>query len=264
MTGWRELEQELDAWATAGQRATLWWRDDDAAEPTAALDRLLDLSAAQNLPLALAVVPGRCSHGLSHRLAGDLQAMTPLQHGYRHLNHAGADQKKAELGDHRPLPVVCEELARGAALMAANFGERALPVLVPPWNRIAPRVIAALPEIGLSGLSTHKPRTAENPVPGITQVNTHVDIMRWTAPRGFLGEAEALGLLCGHLRARRGVQTKEQQVDRAEPTGLLTHHLAHDAAAWGFLEQLLPLLARHPAALMLGARDVFAAAGQAT
>ena len=264
MTSWQELEQELDAWAAAGQRATLWWRDDDAAEPSAALDRLLELSAARDMPLALAVVPGCCSHALGRRLSGDLPAMTPLQHGYRHLNHAGADQKKAELGDHRPLAVIREELARGAALMAATFGERALPVLVPPWNRIAPRVVAALPEIGLSGLSTHEPRAAEHPVPGITQVNTHVDIMRWTAPRGFLGEAEALGLLCGHLRARRGVPTGEQQVDRAEPTGLLTHHLVHDAAAWGFLKQLLVLLARHPAVRMLSARDVFAAAGPAT
>lgn len=264
MTSWPELEQELDAWASAGQRATLWWRDDDAAEPTAALARLLDLSAAHDMPLALAVVPGRCSHALGRRLSGDPDAVTPLQHGYRHLNHAGSGQKNAELGDHRPLPVICEELARGVALMAATFGGRALPVLVPPWNRIAPRVVAALPEMGLSGLSTHEPRAAANPVPGVTQVNTHVDIMRWTAPRGFLGEAEALGLLCGHLRARRGVQTTEQQVDRAEPTGLLTHHLAHDAAAWGFLERLLPLLARHPAALMLSARDVFAAPGRAT
>ncbi len=263
MTGWRDLEQELDVWAAAGQRATLWWRDDDAVEPTAALERLLDLAAAQNTPLALAVVPGRCSHALGRRLSEEQHGTTPLQHGYRHLNHASSDQKKAELGDHRPLPVVCEELARGGAAMAAIFGERALPVLVPPWNRIAAQVVAALPELGLSGLSTHEPRAAANPAPGITQVNTHVDIMRWTPPRGFLGEAEALGLLCGHLRARRRGPTEEQDVDPAEPTGLLTHHLAHDAAAWRFLEQLLPLLARHRAVSLLSARDVFAAVEKA-
>ncbi len=264
MTGWPQLERELDAWTAAGRCATLWWRDDDAAEPSAALDRLLELSAARNLALALAVVPGQSSHALGRRLSGALDGRTPLQHGYRHLNHAGSDHKKAELGDHRPLPVICEELARGAALMAATFGDRALPVLVPPWNRIAPRVIAALPALGLSGLSTHEPRAAEHPVPGLRQVNTHVDIMRWTAPRGFLGEAEALGLLCGHLGARRKGPSEQQVVDPAEPTGLLTHHLAHDTAAWGFLENLLPVLARHPAVRMLSPREVFAGVGAAT
>jgi len=164
-------------------------------------------------------------------------------------------------GSGRSLAAVREELARGAALMAATFGERALPVLVPPWNRIAPQVIAALPEIGLSGLSTHEPRAARHPVPGITQVNTHVDILRWTAPRGFLGEAEALGLLCAHLRERRGLQREERDVDPAEPTGLLTHHLAHDEAAWDFLARLLNLLAGHRAVSILSIGAILDTAG---
>jgi hypothetical protein len=145
--------------------------------------------------------------------------------------------------------------------MAGTFGARALPVLVPPWNRIAPPVVAALPALGLAGLSTYGPRAAAAPMPGLRLVNCHADIMRWAAPRGFLGETAALGLLCSHLRARRAGQTEGRNLDATEPTGLLTHHLAHDEAAWRFLARLLPLLARHPAARLLATAQVFDAGG---
>jgi hypothetical protein len=53
------LTAELDLWSAAERPATLWWRDDDAAEVTPALERLLALADATGVPLALAVVPGR-------------------------------------------------------------------------------------------------------------------------------------------------------------------------------------------------------------
>ncbi len=256
MTTWRDLEGELDAWTKAGREATFWWRDDDAVEPTAALDRLLGLSCESGVPLAIAVVPGRSTATLAERLAAAAGSVTALQHGYAHCNHAPDDEKKAELGRHRPTAAVCEELARGAARMAGLFPRGALPVLVPPWNRIAPELLPLLPELGLTGLSTYGPRPTAAPAAGLAQVNTHVDIMRWAAPRGFLGEAEALGLLCGHLRARRDA-AGDGGIDTEEPTGLLTHHLAHDEAAWAFLARLMPFLGRHAATRAVTATEVF-------
>ena len=257
MTSWREFEQELDAWAEVGLSATFWWRDVDAVEPTAALDRLLALAATQEVPVAAAVVPGRSCAALGRRLAAAANIATPLQHGYLHRNYAPAGERKAELGGHRPSARVCEELMRGSAQMAAIFGPGALPALVPPWNRIAPELIPMLPELGLTGLSTYGARLASAPAPGLIQANAHVDIMRWDAPRGFLGESEALGLFRGHLEARRRAGTGRADVDPTEPTGLLTHHLAHDEPAWEFLQRLLPLLARHPAARAITASEVF-------
>jgi hypothetical protein len=259
VTSWQDLEAELDAWALAGREATFWWRDDDAVEPTASLERLLALSAENGVPVAVAVVPGRSAAALSARLAATGGAATALQHGYAHCNHAPPGEKKAELGSHRPAAAVCEELARGAALMAGLFESGALPILVPPWNRIAPELLPMLPDLGLSGLSTYGPRALPEPAKGLTQANAHVDIMRWDAPRGFLGEAEALGLLCGHLRARRNTAMDGAGVDPTEPTGLLTHHLAHDEAAWAFLARLMPLLRRHEAARAATVAEVFGA-----
>ena len=58
---WSELTEELDAWATAGRCATLWWRDDDAAQPGPALERLLALSAGHGWPVTLAVIPAKAT-----------------------------------------------------------------------------------------------------------------------------------------------------------------------------------------------------------
>lgn len=255
MTGWRELDEELDAWASAGRRASLWWRDDDAVESTPALERLLGLSDRFALPLTLAVIPERLSSTLVRRLAA-ASAVTPVQHGFAHRNHAAPGAKKIELGTERPLAAVLEELARGWSLLEGALAGHMEPVLVPPWNRIAPEVAAALPGLGYRGLSVHGPRSAALAAPGLWQVNTHADIMRWSAPRGFLGEAAALGVLRGHLASRRLGQPRA--VDPDEPTGILTHHLAHDEAAWDFLEHLLERLAKHPGACFPAAAEVFA------
>ena len=255
MTHWSDLTQELDAWAAAGRPASLWWRDDDAAEPDAALERLLALAATYDLPLALAVIPALATKALAGRLV-EAAGITLLQHGYAHRNHAPADEKKVELGPERPAAEVLEELAHGKILMTELFGPGWFPVLVPPWNRIADTLTPALSGLGFSGLSAYGPRQAAEAAPGLTQVNCHADIMRWTAPRGFLGEAEALGLLTGHLRARRAGHAEAH-----EPTGLLTHHLAHDGACWAFLDTLLARLTEHPAARFVTAAEAFGAAG---
>lgn len=249
---WPDLTAELDAWSEGGQRATLWWRDDDAVEPTPALDRLIGVSRAQDVPLMLAVVPARAGQPLVSHLAQADADCLPVQHGFAHISHAPNGGRKWELGDHRPLATVLEELARGRARMDALFGAAWLPVLVPPWNRIAPEVVAQLGTLGYIGLSAATPRPAPFAAPGVFQVNAHVDIMRWSDPRGFLGAGQALKRLIGFLRARR-----TGEADPAEPTGLLTHHLAHDEEAWRFLDQLLTALNRHPAVSFVHPRAAF-------
>jgi hypothetical protein len=241
MGGWEELRVELDAWGEAGRVATLWWRDDDAVGPSPALARLQDLAAGHGVTPALAVVPRQADAGLPG------QAL--LQHGYAHANHGAA--KKAELGPERPPSEVAGELAAGRRRLIDLFARRALPVLAPPWNRIAPKVVALLPELGFRGLSTYRPRETAEAAPGVVQVNTHVDIVDWKA-KAFLGEPVALGLLVAHLCERR-----TGLADAAEPTGLLTHHLIHDSPAWRFLERLLAATRDHKAVGWLEPDAVF-------
>jgi hypothetical protein len=83
-------------------------------------------------------------------------------------------------------------------------------------------------------------------------MNTHVDVLTWRGRTGFAGRKKVLRELIGHLQARRtGV------VDPDEPVGLLTHHRDHDEAAWEFVENLLRVTSRHPAARWRGIEQAF-------
>lgn len=251
MTGWTDLDAELDAWGKAGGKAPLWWRDDDATRPTPALDRLLALQAKHRAPLALAVIPARAEPALAERLAG-IAGVCAFQHGWAHMNHAPPGRSKAELGPERPTAYVLGELARGAIALDRVFGERGWRrALVPPHNRITPDLRAALPAAGWRGLSAGLgPRGA--PVPGLAEVNAHVDIMDWST-RGFGGEGPALATLVVALAARR-----TGAADAAEPVGLLTHHLAHDEPAWAFTGALLARLAAHPSVAFADGAELLA------
>lgn len=251
MTGWSDLRDELAAWQSLGRTATLWWRDDDAVAPTPALERLLELADKHGVPIALAVVPAQATEALATRLDGCNDHVCVLQHGFAHANHAPESEKSMELGAHRPAAAVCEELAEGWARLTALFGGRALPVLVPPWNRIASELLPGLAGLGLRGLSTHGPRAAPEAA-GLAVCNSHVDVLRWRPTRGFLGEAATLDLLIGHLSARR-----QGQVDAAEPSGLLTHHLVMDVPAWEFLARLLAALDGLPSVRWVAAEEAF-------
>ena len=242
---WRSLKAELDHWQSERRIATFWWRDDDAGTATAALDELLAMRRDADVPLALAVIPAAADQSLRTTLRGEPVAV--LQHGLMHRNHAPPEHGKAEFGPHRPLDAMIADLRAGRELLANACPS--LPVLVPPWNRIDPNVAAALPRLGITGLSTIRPR---QPAPlGLTIVNTHIDVMSWVTRR-FGGDDAALAAAIGHLAGRR-----EGTVDCDEPTGILTHHLAHDRHAWEFIRRFLRETTAHPAVRWVSAGALF-------
>ena len=248
MTSWQALADEAARWHDAGRTADLWWRDDDAVDVTAALDRLLEIHRDTAAPLALAVVPAKATPELAARLA-DMPCVDVLQHGYAHANHAAPPARKVELGLERPAMLVLGELGTGWLALERMFAGKALPVMVPPWNRIAPVLVPTLPEIGYRGLSTFGSRSRPEPVRGLSQINTHVDLIDWNG-RCFVGEEAALAALTGALsRARSG---------DPEPVGLLSHHLAMDGGAWDFLRSILERTIAMPGLRVAAARGLFA------
>jgi hypothetical protein len=248
-SGWAALEVELDIWQSAGRTASFWWRDDDAVTDTPALNRLLDL--AEGMPIALAVIPRECEPGLADRLAG-LPSVAVLQHGWQHTNHAPAGQRKCELDANRPMSERLHELRLGRDRLQSLFGPRALAVLVPPWNRIAPDLPARLPEIGITGLSVKGARQVAAPSSGLRTVNVHADLVDWRGSHGFIGETTALDLVLRHLRSRFF-----GTVDTEEPTGILTHHLVQDSATERFLCRLVATLRQHAAACFVPIPSLF-------
>jgi len=250
---WAALNIELDLWAVAGRTATFWWRDDDAGKMTGPLERLLILRKKIDVGLALATVPTRMDDPFRARMAEETGAAV-LQHGYSHHNFATPDERKIELDASRPAEHVIAELAVGMQSLASVSGWA--PVLVPPWNRIAPHLLPLLPELGYHGLSGLGPRQRQNPMPGLRQNNVHIDPIDWRGrhgpPRAFAGVENAITTAVEHLAARR-----TGDVDGEEATGLMTHHLVQDEDTWEFVEQFIALTKAHPAVKWLAANDVF-------
>jgi hypothetical protein len=217
---WRDLEEEL-----ARRPVAFWWRDDDATADSPALRRLLTLSGKHEIPLALAVIPEGADAQVFKLLHDQV---TVLQHGTDHRNRADPGGKKTEYPQTEPVDQALARISAGLARLRSTAGKKFMPVLAPPWNRIGHELAKKLPAIGIRGLSTYGARASAEPVPGLRQVNTHVDIVAWRRGKRFIGDAAAFDAL-----AR--VMAKD------EPIGWLTHHAMHDEAAWEFLERLFTL-----------------------
>jgi hypothetical protein len=225
---WGPVEAELAHWAAAGHAARLWLRDDDAVAVTPALQRLAAIARSAAIPLMLAVIPAGAEPGLADFVARQ-PAWRVAVHGFAHHNHAPAGDKKAELGAHRPRQAVLADIARGLDWLDGLFAARLMPVLVPPWNRIDPQIVPELPRLGIEVLSAFGPEPT-GLVPAPRRLNTHVDIIDWRGSRGGIDHDRLIVQLAQSLAEARQAGGR--------PVGILTHHLVHDAAAWGFVEAL--------------------------
>ena len=246
---WRALADELARWRDTGRTAEFWWRDDDAARPAPALLRLLALAEGNAVPLALAVVPLEVQSEL-FAAAGPQTSI--LQHGTDHRNRAAAGEKKTEYPAAEAPAAALQRLVTARERVAKLAGTRFLPVLAPPWNRLNVAYLPQLAAAGFRGLSQYGARAVAQPAPGLTQVNTHVDLIAWRTDRGFAGEEAVLAAAVSHLAAKR-----EGRADAAEATGWLSHHAVHDEAAWHFLERLFETLRSGPGLRWMAAREIF-------
>ncbi|MDQ2860653.1 MAG: polysaccharide deacetylase [Pseudomonadota bacterium] len=224
---WRLIDGEAAAWKRAGHAPLFWWRDDDARRPSESLDRLLRLSDARQLPLALAVIPDVDLTDLARAIAGR-PLVRAIQHGCDHVDRNVGGGFSAEFSPAWPVGEVASAVnaAWGRLVEATN----AAPVYAPPWNVLTPNVRRALAFTPIRAVSLYG-ILADNR-DGLAQINTHIDVMRWR-PARFRGTLSILGRLWRQLRARR----KTERWD--EPIGLLTHHKNLDPAAWAFLESFL-------------------------
>ena len=248
---WEAVEAELDAWKRERRVCTFWWRDDDAVSVTPRLEALLSLAAQHDVPVALSVIPSRFSDGLVGRLKRE-RRVDVLVHGHAHENHAPVGQQKREYCGRRRLHEMERELRSSLEMITQGFGKQALPVLVPPWNRIPPRLVSHMADLGYRGLSTWKARRPGPPPTGLRIINTHLDPIDWRGGRTPKNEQAVAIELLRKLRWRRAHPEQAK-----EPLGLLTHHLLLGPELEQTLNNLLAHIRRHPAACWVSARRAF-------
>ena len=242
---WRPLHAELDRWRQAGRVADLWLRDDDAVQPTAALDRLLDLTARHAIPAAVGGHPRACRRtacraacvGARHRRCGARLGAREPRAGRR--EEAGARAASCR-------PTSCSANCRGRKPSSTGC----LPG--------KPRPFSCRPGTGSTAPCCRRspkqasPRcrcSARRSRPPIAVVNTHVDIIDWHGGRGGKDHGGLVLELAAELRWRREAGSREA-------VGVLTHHLVHDEIAWLFLERLFEATAGNPACRWASIRDL--------
>ena len=222
------LERELARWQAIGHTPLLWWRDDDAREPSAALDRLLQL--ADGLPLALSVIADRPVTGLAARLA-KTENVTVGQHGVDHVNRRPKGQPAGEFPLDMPVTAMAHSIGHGRQRMMSCGIEPAF--YAPPWNMIDSGLPEALAMAGFDRLSGWN--SVQTGLGGLRRLDAHVDLLRWKGGPHFRGRNRFYADLMRQLARRRRANMMTL------PIGLLTHHLDHDEAAWSFLGQFLDL-----------------------
>ena len=237
------VSAELDRLTETGRTVQVWWRDDDAAEATQALDRLLALARDTHVPLAVAAIPAAIHPSLAERLA-DEPGVRVLPHGFSHRDHAPSGEKRAEFGPHRHVVLMAEEAARGLGIVASAFGHRAMPVFVPPWNRADPALLPHLARAGFAGISCFGPAHL-GACPALPAINAHLDPVDWHGSRSLAEPAAVARALRTSLESGTG------------PVGLLSHHLAFDEALWRFWSGLVERLALHPAVRFMAVDDLW-------
>ncbi|NQE63320.1 polysaccharide deacetylase family protein [Caulobacter sp. RHG1] len=226
------LGSELKLWAKAGRTPVLWWRDDDARSPTGALEQLLALSHRHDAPLTLASIAGPSLPALVRRLEAE-PGIEIAVHGFRHINRQPDGRGFGEIVAEDDVDWV-----RGQLLTAVTTFHRAgaAPTLfVPPWNNLAPQLLAALPDSSILAVSGFDQPNAAG------RLDTHLDVLRWKDGARFRGAWKFLS------RMRRLLAQRRRAAQWDEPIGLLTHHLDHDRDTWLFLERFLavfPIRAR--------------------
>ncbi|SDT99542.1 polysaccharide deacetylase family protein [Stappia sp. ES.058] len=239
------IEAHLDWFAGRGLSVPIWWRDDDAVEPTPALDRLIAIANTHEIEVSLAVIPKGSTEALAERIAAE-PFVAVLQHGFAHKNHQdkARGEKAAEFGSRRDPDQAIKDLKTGNARLKALFGPRFVPVFVPPWNRLAPQIARRVPEAGLIASSTF---TQFHPR-ALPYLQTHIDMIKWKKERRFIGWRSAA------LRFDYQLARRRTNVD--EPLGILSHHLAQNDACFEFLDRTFDILRAHRGAHFVRAGDL--------
>lgn len=253
---WGAARHELDCWTDSGLTAKLWVRDDDAFETSENLERLRDFATRHNIRIGLAVIPGKILPSLTDFLGNNMQQFYPMCHGWKHVNH-NRGNRPGEFGPDRPFSNMIMDAQSALSLFSGHFGALKA-IFVPPFNRVTPAMVKALPNIGFFGVSL-MPNYLERKMlqlgsrltwsrviklpdfSGSPRIDVHLDMINWKT-RTARETKTIVNHLVRQLHGRRlGLLAADT------PIGLLTHHLAHNERIWRTCDEAVEVLQSHKA-----------------
>jgi hypothetical protein len=211
----------------------VFFRADDIGEVDSGFRYMIQAFKDAEASLGLAVVPSwldRAKWRLLLQVCPEDDLWAWHQHGYRHLNFEPSG-KKNEFGAARPAEEQRRDLAAGFKRLDEIMGRRFTPIFTPPWNRMSPDALSALPGLGFKAVSRSLDASPEAP-DGLRELPVRVDLhtrkepdakAAWRAMHGELKKGLAAGLC-----------------------GVMLHHQLMNQAGVEYLAALLGALKRHP------------------
>ena len=214
--------------------ATVFFRADDIAIPSAKQNRLLELFARYDAPLCAAIVPAWINRSRWQAISDCVQGKHRLfawhQHGWIHHNHETVG-KKQEFGPGASYARKRRDILRGRDKLTGILGEHFLPVFTPPWNRLDQDTMHILRELGFRAISRYRGDRIPA-LPGLPDLAVNVDLHTRRE-----GSAEA---------GWEGLLTELDQALATGIAGFMIHHQRMNGQAFAFLDALLPRLLAHP------------------
>ncbi|HQR32624.1 MAG TPA: hypothetical protein PLK30_07805 [Blastocatellia bacterium] len=242
MNPFAPIEATLEQRQQQSRPLDFFLRNDDVDDDETLLRNLLQVCSRHNMPINLAVIPGRLTEAGALWLNECVQQYPELielsQHGWMHVNHE-REGRKCEFGQSRNLEEQLADITAGQKRMNEAFGQHWLPAFVPPWNRCTMTTATALDQLGFRALSRI---AGQMPFSNcqFSEFPVTVDIYRWRGGAALRSTEELAPELA-------------QQIISQDRIGLMLHHKVMDAQAFAFLNKLLELLNRfsivHPQTL---------------
>jgi hypothetical protein len=242
----RPLDVIHRALDTVDTDVEVFFRDDDAGWADDRLLCLLDLFAAHQCPIDLAVIPTALSDTLAARLRARRDAGAQVgfhQHGYSHANHEAAG-RPCEFGASRTPSQQRGDVVRGRHRLFERLGNAVDPIFTPPWNRCSPAIGDVLLDCQFDGLSRDTSADSLN-VTGLRELPVHVD---WFAK----SKGQRLAPDAWAAMAARALTSSEA------PVGVMLHHAQMDSGEMQACHAFVRTVARHPKVRVLTMREVAA------
>lgn len=233
MNAFTQIESALEQRQRQNRPLGFFLRNDDVDDDETLLRNLLKVCLHHNMPINLAVIPGRLTKAAASLLNECVRQYPELvelsQHGWLHLNHE-RDGRKCEFGQSRSLEEQRADVEAGLSRMNEAFGPNWFPAFVPPWNRCTAVTATVLDQSGfraLSRIASQMPFTNCQ----ISEFPVTVDLYKW---RGG-----------ATLRSTEELATElAQQINSEERIGVMLHHKVMDDSAFTFLNELLQRMKR--------------------
>lgn len=237
------LDPVAEALDARSEPVRIFVRDDDGGWDDARLMALLEVCAARDVAVDVAMIPTETGPPLARALTVRAAGMRLglHQHGYAHSNHESAG-RKCEFGRSRTMAQIDADVAAGRELLLERFGESLDPVFTPPWNRCVPELAVALCRRGIRVLSR--------------------DLSAGTLGHAGLHEVPVRIDWFGGLRGRRWSRLERGRaiadaIASDDPVvGLMLHHSVTGPGELADVDALFALLGNHAGARMVSIMEV--------